>query len=108
MKILTAIASWGTKNDTYLAQLIREYRSMSFDVDVVVISNLPKPVGPGAEVSLVDLDGRDPYSLPFAHKRIFAERLNDYDLFVYSEDDTLITESNIQAYLKACAVLEGN
>ena len=36
MKILAVIASWGTKNDTYLARLIQEYRSMSFDVDVVV------------------------------------------------------------------------
>lgn len=108
MKILVAIASWGTKNDQYLARLIQEYASMSFDVDVVVLSNVPKPVGPGAEVFLVDLRGKDPWSLPFAHKKIFAEHLNDYDLFIYSEDDTLITESNIRAYLKACAVLEGN
>lgn len=108
MKILAAIASWGTKNDTYLARLIEEYSSMSFDVDVVVLSNLPKPVGPGAEVLVVDLKGKNPCSLPFAHKKIFAEHLNDYDLFIYSEDDTEITESNIRAYLKACAVLEGN
>src|SRR5208283_1521725 len=108
MKILTAIASWGTKNDPYLARLIQEYGSMSFDVDVVVLSNVPKPVGPGAEVFLVDLNGKNPASLPFAHKNIFAEHLNDYDLFIYSEDDILITESNIRAYLKACAVLEGN
>ncbi len=108
MKILVAIASWGTKNDTYLARLIQEYRSMSFDVDVVVLSNLPKLVGPKAEVFLVDLTGKNPASLPFAHKKIFAEHLNDYDLFIYSEDDILITESNIRAYLKACAALEGN
>jgi 2-polyprenyl-3-methyl-5-hydroxy-6-metoxy-1,4-benzoquinol methylase len=108
MKILVAIASWGTKNDPYLARLIQEYGSMSFDVDVVVLSNLPKPVGPGAEVLLVDLKGKNPWTLPFAHKKIFAKHLNDYDLFIYSEDDTLITESNIRAYLKACAVLEGN
>jgi 2-polyprenyl-3-methyl-5-hydroxy-6-metoxy-1,4-benzoquinol methylase len=108
MKILVAIVSWGTKNDTYLARLIEEYRSMSFDVDIVVVSNLPKPVGPGAEVFLVDLMGKNPGSLPFAHKKVFAERLNDYDLFIYSEDDMLITESNIRAYLNACAVLEGN
>jgi 2-polyprenyl-3-methyl-5-hydroxy-6-metoxy-1,4-benzoquinol methylase len=108
MKILVAIASWGTKNDPYLARLIEEYASMSFDVDVVVFSNIPKPVGPGVEVLLVDLKGKNPWSLPFAHKKIFVKHLNDYDLFIYSEDDTLITESNIRAYLKACAVLEEN
>jgi 2-polyprenyl-3-methyl-5-hydroxy-6-metoxy-1,4-benzoquinol methylase len=108
MKILVAIASWGTKNDQYLARLIEEYGSMSFDVDVLVLTNLPKPVGPGAEIFLVNLKRKNPWSLPFAHKKIFAERLNDYDLFIYSEDDTLITESNIRAYLRACALLEGN
>jgi 2-polyprenyl-3-methyl-5-hydroxy-6-metoxy-1,4-benzoquinol methylase len=108
MKILVAIASWGTKNDPYLARLIQEYGSMPFDVDVVVLSNLPKAVGPGAELLLVDLKGKNPWSLPFAHKKIFAEHLNDYDLFIYSEDDTLITESNIRTFLNACAVLEGN
>jgi SAM-dependent methyltransferase len=108
MKILVTIASWGTKNDPHLARLIQEYASMSFDVDVVVLSNIPKPLSRGAKVVLVDLKGKNPWSLPFAHKKVLAEHLNDYDLFIYSEDDTLITESNIRAYLKACAVLEGN
>jgi 2-polyprenyl-3-methyl-5-hydroxy-6-metoxy-1,4-benzoquinol methylase len=108
MKILVAITSWGTKNDRYLAQLIEEYGSMSFDVDVIVLSNLPKAVGPRAEVVLVDLKGKHPWSLPNAHKKIFAEHLNDYDLFIYSEDDILITESNIRAYLRACEAVEEN
>src|SRR5208282_3350854 len=108
LKILVAIASWGTKNDTYLARVIEEYRSMPFAIDVLVLTNLSKPVGPGAEVFLVNLKGKNPGSLPFAHKKIFAERLKAYDLFIYSEDDNLITESNIRAYLRACAVLEEN
>jgi len=81
---------------------------MPFDVRVVVLSNLAKPVGPGAELVQVDLTGKNPCSLPFAHKKILADGLNDYDLFIYSEDDTLITESNIDAYLNACAILKEN
>jgi 2-polyprenyl-3-methyl-5-hydroxy-6-metoxy-1,4-benzoquinol methylase len=108
MKILVAIASWGSKNDSHLARLIQEYNSMPFQVDVVVFSNLSKPVGPGAKVCVVDLKGKNPWSLPFTHKKLFADHVNDYDLFIYSEDDTLITESNIRAFLRACEVLEGN
>src|SRR5579864_7031120 len=104
-KILVAIASWNTKNDQYLAQLVREYRSMSYDVDIVVLSNLRKEVGPGVELVVVDLRGRDPWSLPFAHKEILARRQNDYDLFIYSEDDILITERNLSAFQKISAVL---
>jgi 2-polyprenyl-3-methyl-5-hydroxy-6-metoxy-1,4-benzoquinol methylase len=105
MRILVAIASYGTRNDRYLLQLVREYHSMSFDVDIVVLSNIAKQVAPGVEVIVVDLHGKDPWSLPFPHKQIFAKRLNDYDLFIYSEDDVLIREKNIRAFLEASAVL---
>jgi SAM-dependent methyltransferase len=108
MKILVAIASWGTKNDLFLARLIQEYRAMPFDVRVVVLSNLAKAVGPGAELVQVDLTGKNPGTLPFAHKKILADGVNDYDLFIYSEDDTLITELNIRAYVKASAALGQN
>jgi 2-polyprenyl-3-methyl-5-hydroxy-6-metoxy-1,4-benzoquinol methylase len=105
MKLLVAIASYGAGNDGYLAQLVREYRSMSYDVDIVVLSNLPKKVAPGVETQVVDLKGKNPWSLPFPHKQLFADRLNDYDLFVYSEDDTLVTERNLRAFLEVSAAL---
>jgi SAM-dependent methyltransferase len=108
MKALVAIASYGSNNDRYLRQLVEEYRSMSFPVDIVVVSNATKDLGPDVEVLVVDLRNKDPWSLPFAHKQIFAERINRYDLFVYSEDDTLVTERNLRAFLEASAVLPDN
>jgi 2-polyprenyl-3-methyl-5-hydroxy-6-metoxy-1,4-benzoquinol methylase len=103
-KILVAIASYGHGNDRFLAQLIREYRSMPFEIDIVVLSNIAKDCGPDVKV-VVGLPSKDPWSLPFAHKEIFAAKLNNYDLFIYSEDDILITETNIRAFLKMSAVL---
>ena len=103
-RILVAIASYGTNNDKYLAALVREYRSMLFDVSIVVLTDRSKETPAGVE-TLVGLPTRNPFSLPFAHKQIFAERLNEYDLFVYSEDDTLITERNLRAFLRVSAAL---
>ncbi len=103
-KILVAIASWGTNNDRYLSQLVKEYRSTPFDVDIVVLSNIKKHVAPGVEL-IVGLPFKNPWSLPFPHKQIFADRLNDYDLFIYSEDDTLVTEKNIRAFLRVTEIL---
>lgn len=94
-RVLAAIAGHGTRNDHYLLQLVHEYHSMSHDVDIVVLSNIPKHVAARVEVFVVDLRGKNPWSLPFPHKRIFADRLNDYNLFIYSEDDTLIREKNL-------------
>jgi SAM-dependent methyltransferase len=99
------VASYGNGNDRYLSRLVSEYKSMSFSVDVVVLSNLPKKVSPAAQVVAVDLRGRNPWSLPFAHKKLFADRIGEFDLFIYSEDDTLVRESNLRAFLEVSAVL---
>ena len=107
MKILVAIASYGTNNDQYLQQLIDEYSSMPYLVDIVVVSNIPKALGKEVEV-VVGLPSKNPWSLPFAHKRIFIARQNHYDLFIYSEDDTLITQQNIEAFLQVTALLNSN
>ena len=103
-RILVVLASYGTSNDHYLLRLVEEYRSMSFVIDIVVLSNLRKQLASGIEV-IVGLSSKDPWSLPFGHKKVFADRIEQYDLFVYSEDDMLITERNLQAFLKVSAVL---
>ncbi|OCK58177.1 methyltransferase domain-containing protein [Bradyrhizobium sp. LMTR 3] len=104
LRVLVALASYGTSNDRYLARLIREYRSMPFDIDIVVLSNIDKS-GRGVECR-VGTPAKNPWSLPFAHKPLFAERANKYDLFIYSEDDILITEKNLRAFLEVTAVLQ--
>jgi SAM-dependent methyltransferase len=104
MRLLVAIASYGTGNDRHLARVVREYRSMSFSVDIVVLSNKVKDVSADVELS-VGLPDRNPWSLPFAHKQLFADRLSDYELFLYSEDDILVTERNIRAFLRAVDAL---
>lgn len=106
-RVLVAIASYGRGNDRYLAQLLDEYRAMSFDVDIVVLSNIDKDLGTGVELR-VGLPSKNPWSLPFAHKTLFAERADKYDLFVYSEDDILITESHLRAFLDVTAKLESD
>lgn len=101
-----AVASYGTANKQYLVRVLNEYRTMRcFDVQVVVLSNQPQDGIPDAEVRLIDLRGKNPYSLPFSHRQLFAERADCYDLFVYSEDDHLITEANIKAFLDTMIVL---
>jgi len=106
-KILVSIASYGTNNDHYLQQLIDEYSKMPYQVDVIVLSNISKELGENVEV-VVGLPSKNPWSLPFAHKKIFVERADRYDLFIYSEDDTLITQRNIEAFLQATDVLKSD
>ena len=80
---------------------------MPYSVDIVVLSNIPKNLGREIEVK-VGLPTKNPWSLPFGHKKILAERIEDYDLFIYSEDDILITRENIEAFLRITEVLPAN
>ena len=105
MKTLVAIANFGTKNEMYLKRVLQEYRSMTrYQFDIVVFSDIPKDIGQGIEV-VVGLPTKDPWSLPFGHKALFAERMLQYDLFIYSEDDILITERNIDAFVEMTKIL---
>src|SRR5271165_2697316 len=106
-KLLVAICSYGETNLKLLRQIIHTYRSMALEVDVVVLSEAPKDLGSEVKV-VVGLPARNPFSLPFGHKAIFAENLDRYDLFAYSEDDIGVTESNIRAFLNATAQLESD
>lgn len=106
-KILVAIASYGRSNDRFLAELVKEYRSMTFQVDIVVLSNIDKDVGDGVKL-VVGLPYEDPWTLPFPHKQLFADHLDSYDLFLYSEDDMLVTEHNIRAFHDVSSILPEN
>lgn len=100
MRILVAIANHGDKNRHFLEQLLGSYRAMSHDVDIVVLSDRPKhDLGDDIEV-VVGAPTANPWSLPFAHRAIFAARAQQYDLFIYSEDDTLIEQRHVDAYME--------
>jgi 2-polyprenyl-3-methyl-5-hydroxy-6-metoxy-1,4-benzoquinol methylase len=80
---------------------------MPYDIDIVVLSDIPKELGSDIEV-IVGLPNKNPWSLPFGHKKLFAERADKYDLFIYTEDDILITEKNISAVSKVTQILPEN
>ena len=90
---------------SFLRRLVRTYQSMTFDTDLVVFSEAPKNLGTGVEV-IVGLPARNPWTLPFAHKALFAQRADHYDLFIYSEDDIHADECHIRAFLDATSALE--
>ena len=105
LRLLVAIASYGEGHLVYLRRIIHTYQSMDMDVDVVVLSDAPKELGPKVEV-IVGLPSKNPWTLPFAHKAVFAQRVDQYNLFVYSEDDIGVSEGQIRAFLSAAGQLE--
>jgi 2-polyprenyl-3-methyl-5-hydroxy-6-metoxy-1,4-benzoquinol methylase len=99
MKILVCVANHGTKNRRFLDRLLASYRSMDHEVHIVVLSDSPKDLGDDVEV-LVGAPTSNPWSLPFGHRPLFADRLEQFDLFIYSEDDTLIRQHNLDRFVE--------
>jgi len=107
IRLLVVIASFGDKNLEFLRRIVQVYQTMPMQVEVVVVSNAPKDLGPEVKV-VVGLPSRNPWSLPFAHKPIFAENVDNCDLFIYSEDDMEVTGKNIRAFLQMTPQLEAD
>lgn len=105
MKILVAIANYGSGSRQYVNQVLDTYRGMSHDVDLVILSNIEKDMGDDVEVR-VGLPSKNPWSLPFGHKQLFADRIDDYDLFIYSEDDILVSQHAVDSFVEASSDLE--
>jgi 2-polyprenyl-3-methyl-5-hydroxy-6-metoxy-1,4-benzoquinol methylase len=104
LRVLVGIANFGTRNRVHLDRLLAEYRAMPWEIDVHLFSEKVKDYPADVTVH-VGLPTPDPWSLPFAHRPLFAQRAAQHDLFVYSEDDTLIESRHLLAFLAASAAL---
>lgn len=106
-RVLAVIAHHGSKNRQHLDTMLTAFRAMRDAVTVVVVSEAHKDLP--ADVSVeVGLPTSDPWSLPFAHREIMATRRDDFDLFVYSEDDTMIEQRHLDAHVELSSLLPDN
>lgn len=103
MRIKVAIANFGESQLEFLAEVLREFRSFQrHAVDITVYTTVP------VDAPHKILDGAIGYGLPFACREDMAASINDYDLFLYDENDMLITEENIDAFVECQSTLPPN
>ncbi len=103
--ILVVIANYGEKNKIFIEKIINKYQGMkNYDVDLFVLSNTPKYFGPKVDVR-IGIPINNPWSLPFGYKNLFLDKMESYDFFIYSEDDILIEEKNIDAFYEETLIL---
>ena len=96
MKILVSIATYGTKNIDYLNLVINEYKSYK-DHDVDIMINGTDLISRN-DVNFIQHE--NPKNTVFLHRNDFVEKQNDYDYFIFTEDDILIKEQTINFHIK--------
>ena len=104
IRVLVVIANYGHQNAAYLSLVLDELRRLPFDITIEILSESPKDFGSDIRVR-VGLPGKSPWTLPFGYKQSFLERQDDFDLYIYSEDDILIKERNIRAFIEMTSIL---
>ncbi|KKQ53542.1 MAG: Methyltransferase family protein [Parcubacteria group bacterium GW2011_GWD2_38_11] len=108
-KILVCIPSYGSGQVEYLKTILREYNSMHFDIDVAVFltDDINLSEFDNIRIKKFRFDPSIGLMLPHQHKEYMAENVDKYDLFIYSENDILITERNIRYFLQYSQKLKG-
>lgn len=119
IKILVAIAAFDFSQLPHLEEVLDAYLDLCFagaKVDVVIHATVPYPVTlidllnsrltctnpsprAGFTVSIVLKSKNLRLHLVDEHRPLFYEKIDEYDLFIYTEDDIRITPSTVGAYL---------
>jgi hypothetical protein len=89
-----AIAYHGDKNREHLGRVLAEWAAMpeiKAQVDILTDRDL-QPMQP-------------PQALPFLARKALVRRLGEADMYVYSEDDILITQRNLLAWWEVARAL---
>jgi hypothetical protein len=105
MNVLVCLANYGEGQLEFLETVLEGYGRMSSRFRIFVILDTTVPI------AFSDLDDRFSIvqfrfkpeireGLAFVHRQHMIEHQNNYDLFVYSENDILIQEGNLEAFLR--------
>ena len=103
MKIKVAIANYGVDQLPYLDKVVEEFRKITkHQIDLIIYTTTP------VEHRHILIPADIGMSLPFCCRDDMAKELADYDLFIYNENDMLITEDNIEAFIEHSQTLGGD
>jgi hypothetical protein len=112
-RILVAIAAFDFSQLPHLEEVINSYHDVCIagaTVDVVIHATVAYPVTlidlwnsrftcPDMTISIVLKDKSLRLHLVDCHRTLFYEKINEYDLFIYTEDDIRITPGTVATYL---------
>jgi len=108
-KLLVAIANFGISQLNYLSQTLLNIQNFSFEKQIVIdttcdISSLLE--NHHTNIITRKFDSSIATALPFQHRAYFAEHLDDFDFFLFTENDILIPQHAIDFILQHTAYLD--
>lgn len=104
-KLLAVIVNYGDEQLSYLQQVVTELKNFKkYDVTVIVNSNIELDmINDIDHVNIIQLN--DYQLLPSTCKQVIYDNKNEYDLFLFSENDHLWQEHHIDNHLRYSSIL---
>ena len=107
MNVLAVLVNYGTEQLQYLEQVVSELKSFKkYNVTVIVNSNIKLDI-PGIDyVNEICLN--DYQLLPLTCKQVIWHYRDEFDIFLFGENDHLFKEHHIDKYLHYNSILPEN
>jgi hypothetical protein len=106
--ILAVLVNYGEEQLHYLQQVVTELKSFKkYNVTIFVNSNIPLNNIKGIDhVNVIEL--KDYQLLPLTCKQVLWHYRDEFDIFLYGENDHLFKEHHIDNYLRYTSILPEN
>jgi len=107
LRLLAVLVNYGEDQLQYLYRVIKGLKSFQkYDVTVVVNSNIPLDDCEADKINLIKLD--DYQMLPMTCRSTIWNNRDDFDVFLFGENDHLFREVNVDRYLEYESILPKN
>jgi len=98
--ILAVLVNYGTEQLDYLQQVVTELKSFKkYNVSIVVHSNIPLDDIEGIDETFV-VELTDYQLLPMTCRQTIEHNKDEFDIFIFSENDHLWKEHHVDKYLE--------
>ena len=106
-RILAVLVNYGEEQLSYLEQVVSTLKSFTkYEVTVVVNSNIPLEIQGIDLVNVVELENYQ--LLPLTCKQVLWHYRDEFDIFLFGENDHLFLEHHIDKYLEYIDILPKN
>ena len=107
LKILAVLVNYGDEQINYLSQVVDALKSyVNYEVTVIVNSNIPLNIENVDTVNVITLD--DYQLLPLTCRKVIWDNRNNYDIFLFGENDHLFLEKHIDKHIEYSKILPKN
>lgn len=99
LKILVVLVNYGNEQIDYLVTVVNQIKKFEkYEATIIINSNIPLNIEGVDKVNIIVLE--DYQLLPLTCRKVIWENRNDYDVFIYGENDLYFNEEHVNKHLE--------